>query len=186
MIGIPFRWIEDDATAGMDCCLVNLDLGLVFLEQELFYDSKYVALSQKIAQRLQEELNIYKQSGIFPGYRIRLILWQFIAGIMAITAGMTAPGRTTTTSVADGYLALSKRLFDPAIPKKSYQRAVLESMLMTHFAEQIVSGQEKFDGAENEGFIGIFDRAPMRDLLALVHKTKNKLLPEIITVNFDF
>jgi hypothetical protein len=44
MIGIPFRWIKDDATTGMDCCVVNLDLGLVSAEQELFYDSKYLVL----------------------------------------------------------------------------------------------------------------------------------------------
>jgi hypothetical protein len=172
MIGIPFRWIEDDATAGMDCCVVNLDLGFVSAERELFYHSKYVVLAQKIGQRLQEELNIYKHSEIFPGYRIRLILWQLITGIMAITAGMTAPGKMTIASVAENLLALGKRTDDCTIPKKSYQKAVLESMLVTYFAEQVVSGQEKFEGAENEGFIGIFDTRAMQDLLAQIHKTK--------------
>jgi hypothetical protein len=169
LIGVPFRWIEDNVTEGMDPCLVvNLDIGAVIApEPEPVYGARYNILAQKMSARLAGELAIYTSSGVFPAYRIRIVLWQFIAGIMAITAGMAVPGKLNVMDVCRGILEL-RETTKGDIPRNSYQRLVLESTLIVHFAEQVTSGVEQLKVGDK--FANVFDG--MQDVLAAISKGK--------------
>jgi hypothetical protein len=148
--------------------LVNLDLGIVAVPgPKPMYDPKYMLLSQRVVAKFTDEVAIYKHSGIFPARRIRTVLWELIAGVMAIAAGMTAPGNMTIWDVAQ--MLSAGRLRSDA-PVGSYQRLVLDGMLVAHFADQLTTGFQQLKGSGNAGFATIYDG--MQDFFVAMHKAK--------------
>jgi hypothetical protein len=169
LIGVPFEWFEDDRMDGIDpTIVVNLDLGAVIVPQptavvDLTNDVEppYRVLFERIVEKLNNETAIYRASGLFPAARIQVVLWELIGGMLAVTAGVTAPDpKLTLQTVADRFLKVKMPL-----DERSYRRNMLNGDVV-NFVHGLHSGAERLAGQPR--FMSIF--AGMQDIMAAVHK----------------
>jgi hypothetical protein len=168
LIGVPYTWIEQNNLRGLDpTVVVNLDLGAVISpEPRAAFEPQFAVLQQRIVAKLEEELELYRTYGVFPAARISAVIWEMIAGTLAVAARVAAP--VTVVEVASELLRL--RESDEAAEEESahsFRRLILESTVVVYGAEQV---QGRANSAAAPHWNEVYRE--MGDILAAVQKAK--------------
>jgi hypothetical protein len=167
MIGIPFQWVGDGRLNGIDTeMVINLDFGCVVKSADLQFATApaYEVLTDQIALRLELELELFRKTRIFPAVNIQRLLWQFIAGTLAITAGLTAPNPNLTMS--DLVYGLKRVKRANLANRRALKHALLESQVVMQFIDGIEGDNMKL--TQNTAFMRVFRQ--MEDIMAIVSK----------------
>jgi hypothetical protein len=169
VIGIPFDWLEDEKLEGMDpVILVNLDLGVVLVppEEKVELENEFVILINKISMKLEDELKVYKNYGLFPAARIQELLWLLIGGILALTAGLslTDPELTMNKVVQE----LNQLRQNQEIRLTKYRKLLMESHVVGQFLDNMIGKLPRL--IQNKTFMESF--AKMEDVMIMTKKVK--------------
>jgi hypothetical protein len=84
--------------------LVNFDFGVVISpesrsQSQMTLDVKYNELFERVWVKVEDELELYNDCGMFPAVRVRAVLWKCIAEILAKTASKTE--RESLTKISE-------------------------------------------------------------------------------------
>jgi hypothetical protein len=167
MIGIPFQWFQEGRLNGINPeMVINLDFGCVMKSAALQFEiaPAYQVLAREIALRLEPELEMFTKTGIFPAANIQRLLWQFIAGTLAITAELIRPNPNLTMKELVSGLKKVNRA-GPA-NGKSLRHAIIESQVVTQFIDGIKSDDMRL--TQMTEFTGVFRQ--MQDIMTIVSK----------------
>ena len=90
LIGLPF--VLSGAPEVRQACsegFLNFDFGFLIDNQDISKSPPVLALFNATETALNNELDIYKATGVFPGFRVQLAFWRFLIAILSLTAQFT-------------------------------------------------------------------------------------------------
>jgi hypothetical protein len=135
VIGIPFLWFAEPGRVMDVTMVVNLDVATVIKSSDQLFtvSPAYSVLINEIARRMDAEAAFYRKKKVFPAARIQRLLWKFIVGMLAITAGFTQPDPELTLETLAA--ALLRARDAPAGDAGSLQAALVESQVVCDFTD---------------------------------------------------
>ncbi|OHT14548.1 hypothetical protein TRFO_15101 [Tritrichomonas foetus] len=172
IIGVPFKLLMHKEMKGISIDnLVNLDFGTLITSPNPKIGQKMIVLIQKVSDMISEELTFYKNCCAFPAYRIQLLLWEFIHGVLLISAKMA----DVNLNDSDLKTNLAKTLLDSKISKyhkkDSVEQYIYESDVVGMFSDHIIRGFEKYIP---DDFFSVLNSKGMRDLMIFMQQQKFK------------
>lgn len=144
IIGIPFNLLNRPELREVEMdLLVNMDFVHFETSNSPLISSKVEQLSKKVQKLLHKEIEIFKNTGLFPAYRIKIVILKYIVGMILIAANMTDSDLAQPNIMED----VVKRIlnhrewsFEDEVQKNrdSLERRLLESPVLTIFCESVI------------------------------------------------
>jgi len=141
IMGIPFKTFLTKKHYSE--IVFYLDFGIFSSEEEsdsyiCLNDHKIQVLIQKIEANLKNELSFYSTTGVFPAYRIQLILWRYIHAIFIIASEIT------NITDPDSFKLEFAEKFSSFNNPTDLQKTLKDSSVVSMFIDHILDSSDNY------------------------------------------